>query len=102
MLPTSMRLISTRTGAPAARALALGFHEPTKGTIAPTTPAAPTTEVDPNKNRLRPESVPSSLTVNSPELFLQKKVVCQKNESMCRGAVLTTPMRCAALNLTHI
>ena len=40
-------------GAPAARALALGFQEPTKGTAAPTPPTAPTREVLPIKKRLR-------------------------------------------------
>jgi len=40
-------------GAPAARALALGFHEPTKGTAAPAAPAAVTRDVLPMRNLLR-------------------------------------------------
>jgi hypothetical protein len=40
-------------GAPAAKALALGFHEPTKGTAAPTPPTALTAVVAPIKKRLR-------------------------------------------------
>ena len=74
----TLSLSSTRTAAPAARALALGLQEPTNGTAAPTTPATPTTEVDPNKKRLRPESVPSSLTVLSPELGNSKTPYIRK------------------------
>ena len=48
-LSFSSRLISIRTGAPAARALALGFQDPMKGAAAPTTPAAPTAAVEPAK-----------------------------------------------------
>jgi hypothetical protein len=61
--PTCKRLISIRTGAPAALAFALGLQEPIKGTAAPTTPAAPTAEVDVTKNLLRPAFALSSVTV---------------------------------------
>src|SRR5690625_1532162 len=65
--PGSRLLMLTRTGAPAARAFALGFHEPTKGTAAPTTPTAPTTVVAPVKKRRRPSLTPSLLMTFSPQ-----------------------------------
>lgn len=53
--------ISIRTGAPNARALALGFQDWTNGTAAPTAPTAATPDVASSKYRrvtgLEPESV---------------------------------------------
>src|SRR5699024_5592438 len=47
--PASSLLISTSSGAPAFSARALGCHDLTKGTAAPTTPTAPTADVTPIK-----------------------------------------------------
>ncbi len=64
--PSASRLISIRTGAPAARALALGFQDPIKGAAATTTPAVPAAAVEPARKRLRPALVLSSVTsINS-------------------------------------
>src|SRR5690554_8132689 len=54
--PNSNLEISARAGAPAARALALGFQEATKGTATPTAPTAPATDVAPTRKRRRPRS----------------------------------------------
>src|SRR5690606_19098697 len=54
------------TGAPAAFALALGFHEPTNGIAAPTTPTAPTAQVAPINTRRRVLFTASLLMTNSP------------------------------------
>jgi hypothetical protein len=53
--------MSTFTGAPAVRALALGFQEATNGTAAPTAPTAPTADVAPIRRRRRPLFTPSLL-----------------------------------------
>src|SRR5690554_1991981 len=64
--PNSNLEISARAGAPAARALALGFQEATKGTATPTAPTAPTTDVAPTRKRRRPLFTPSLLIKGSP------------------------------------
>ncbi|WMC12485.1 hypothetical protein PU634_13740 [Oceanimonas pelagia] len=48
--------MSTSTGAPAAFALALGFHDAMKGTAAKAAPTPPTTVVDQVRNLRRPVS----------------------------------------------
>jgi hypothetical protein len=60
--PGCNRLISTFIGAPAAKALALGFHDPKKGTAKPATPPAPTAAVAPRRKFRRPELTLLSLT----------------------------------------
>jgi hypothetical protein len=62
--------IFTFTGAPAAFALALGNHDPTNGTAAPTAPAAPTTDVAATRKRRRPTFTPSLLIQSSPISFV--------------------------------
>ena len=66
-----------RTGAPAALALALGFHEPMKGIAAPVTPATPAAAVEPTRNLLRPAFELSLVTV----IFSPRTQVV-KSESM--------------------
>ena len=60
--PGSNRLMSTFIGAPAAKALALGFQDPKKGTAKPATPPAPTTAVAPRRKFRRQELTLLSLT----------------------------------------
>src|SRR5690625_644127 len=66
--------MSARTGAPAARALALGFHDPTNGTAAATAAASPTTGVAAVSKRRRPLFTPSCLLALSPiDTCVQKR-----------------------------
>src|SRR5262245_15326243 len=59
--PGSILEMSALTGAPAARAFALGFQEPMNGTAMPTAPAAPTTDVATVRNWRRPLFTPGLL-----------------------------------------
>src|SRR3989338_4914085 len=75
--PGSSLDIFAFTGAPAALALALGFHDATNGTAAPITPTPPTTEVAPTRNRRRPVFTSPSLIETSPPIFVQTEYAAE-------------------------